>query len=168
MEPTPETSQDPRLQVAALCWRPHPVPEILMVTSLRTQRWILPKGWPHPGLSLPESAAREALEEAGVTGVVETAALGSYHYLKEKGGAGIPCQVEVFALEVTGQKRNWPEKGARELRWLADSAGGATCRRTQPAGVAAGLPPPPAPRGVNCESDWRMGCPPPRSFNPQI
>ena len=68
-----------RLQVAALCWRRRPVPEVLLVTSLRTRRWILPKGWPHPGLSLPESAAREAQEEAGVIGVADTASLGSYH-----------------------------------------------------------------------------------------
>ena len=118
MEPTLQMPHEERLQVAALCWRPHPVPELLLVTSLRTRRWILLKGWPHSGLSLAESAAREAQEEAGVTGRVGTAPLGHYHYLKEKGGAGIPCQVEVFALEVTGQKRNWPEKGARELRWL--------------------------------------------------
>ena len=64
------------LQVAALCWRRRPVPEVLLVTTLRTRRWILPKGWPHPGLSLPESAAREALEEAGVTGRIEATPLG--------------------------------------------------------------------------------------------
>jgi 8-oxo-dGTP pyrophosphatase MutT (NUDIX family) len=106
------------LQVAALCWRRRPVPEVLLVTTLRTRRWILPKGWPHPDLSLPESAAHEALEEAGVTGRIEATPLGEYHYLKEKGGLGIPCRVEVFALEVTDHRHVWPEKGARELAWL--------------------------------------------------
>ena len=101
------------LQVAALCWRRHPVPEVLLVTSLRTRRWILPKGWPHPGLSLAQSAALEAAEEAGVAGTVEAAPLGTYHYLKEKGGACIPCRVEVFTLEINSQKRSWQEKGAR-------------------------------------------------------
>ena len=37
-----------RQQVAALCWRRAPLLEILLVTSLRTKRWILPKGWPEP------------------------------------------------------------------------------------------------------------------------
>jgi 8-oxo-dGTP pyrophosphatase MutT (NUDIX family) len=107
-----------RLQVAALCWRRHPVLEVLLVTSLRTRRWILPKGWPHRGLSLAQSAAREAQEEAGITGMVDAGPLGSYHYLKEKGDTVIPCRVEVFGVAVTGQQRNWVEKGTRELAWL--------------------------------------------------
>jgi hypothetical protein len=44
--------------------------------------------------------------------------LGSYHYLKERGGHSIPCRVEVFGLEVTGHQHFWPEKGARDLLWL--------------------------------------------------
>ncbi len=115
--PTPLAHEENR-QVAALCWRRHPLPEVLLVTSLRTKRWILPKGWLHPGLSLPDSAAREALEEAGVVGMMNATPLGTYHYLKEKAGNGIPCAVTVFALEVAQQKRNWPEKGAREMLWL--------------------------------------------------
>ncbi len=108
-------------QVAALCWRPGAgrVPEVLLVTSLRSRRWILPKGWPQAGLSLAQSAAREALEEAGVTGDIAAAPLGRYHYLKEKkDGSGMPCRVEVFALHVRRQRRNWLEKDARELLWL--------------------------------------------------
>jgi 8-oxo-dGTP pyrophosphatase MutT (NUDIX family) len=112
-------------QVAALCWRQlsslnrPPAPEVLLVTSLRTRRWILPKGWPHAGLSLAQSAAREALEEAGVTGDVAAAPLGRYHYLKaKKDGGGMACRVDVFALHVRRQRRTWLEKGARELLWL--------------------------------------------------
>jgi 8-oxo-dGTP pyrophosphatase MutT (NUDIX family) len=119
-----------RLQVAALCWRKHPILEVLLVTSLTTRRWILPKGWPHPGLSLAQSAAQEAQEEAGVTGLVEPAPLGSYHYLKEKGGGAIPCRVAVFSLAVTGHQHFWTEKGARELLWLP--AGEAVRRVSEP------------------------------------
>ena len=109
---------DCRLQVAALCWRYRPVPEVLLVTSLRTQRWILPKGWPQKGLSLAQSAAAEAHEEAGVRGEVWPTPLGEYHYLKEKEGAGLPCRVQVFPLLVTGLDPDFPEKGARKLLWL--------------------------------------------------
>jgi 8-oxo-dGTP pyrophosphatase MutT (NUDIX family) len=111
-------------QVAALCWRPRvlnkgPILEILLVTSLRTRRWILPKGWQLVGLTLAQSAAREALEEAGVIGEVAAAPLGHYHYLKEKkDGSGMPCRVDVFALHMRRQRRTWLEKGARELLWL--------------------------------------------------
>jgi 8-oxo-dGTP pyrophosphatase MutT (NUDIX family) len=107
-----------RTQVAALCWRTSPVLEFLLVTTLRTRRWILPKGWPHADLSLAQSAAREALEEAGVTGEVADEPFGHYHYLKEKGGSALPCRVEIFPLHVTGNRRVFAERGARERVWL--------------------------------------------------
>jgi 8-oxo-dGTP pyrophosphatase MutT (NUDIX family) len=106
-------------QVAALCWRTRPVLEVLLITSPNSRRWILPKGWPEPGQTPAESAAREAFEEAGVTGKIGAQPIGHYHYLKEKkDGSGVPCSVEVFALAVTRQLHDWPEKGAREMAWL--------------------------------------------------
>ena len=42
--------------------------EILLVTTRQTRRWIIPKGWPIKGLKPANSAAREAFEEAGVSG----------------------------------------------------------------------------------------------------
>ena len=95
-------------QVAALCWRHSPKRgsqlEVLLITSLNSKRWIMPKGWPEPDLSPAENAAREAFEEAGVTGKISPQPIGSYHYLKErKDGGGVPCSVEVFALAVTKQ-----------------------------------------------------------------
>jgi 8-oxo-dGTP pyrophosphatase MutT (NUDIX family) len=110
-------------QVAALCWRLSPKRgsqlEVLLITSLNSKRWIMPKGWPEPDLTAAENAAREAFEEAGVTGKISPAPIGSYHYLKErKGGGGVPCSVEVFALAVTKQLDDWPEKGTRELAWV--------------------------------------------------
>lgn len=112
-------SHMPVRQVAALCWRRNPQLEVLLVTSLRSRRWILPKGWPELGLTLAESAAHEALEEAGVLGEVAPTPLGLYHYVKEKkDGALMPCDVTIFALEVKQQRRSWPEKGARQCAWL--------------------------------------------------
>jgi 8-oxo-dGTP pyrophosphatase MutT (NUDIX family) len=110
-------------QVAALCWRisrdAGPVLEVLVITSLNSKRWILPKGWPEPELTPAQSAAREAFEEAGVSGKIDAQPIGTYHYLKEKkDGSGMPCSVEVFALAVTRQLQDWPEKGAREILWL--------------------------------------------------
>ncbi len=92
--------------------------EVLLITSLRTRRWILPKGWPVLGLSLAESAAREALEEAGVVGDVATESVGRYRYVKEKKSGTTPCVVEVFPLKVTKQRRTCPKKGTREMVWL--------------------------------------------------
>ena len=79
----------------------------------------MPKGWPEPGMTAAESAAREAFEEAGVAGKVDEQPVGAYHYLKEKkDGSGLPCSVDVFALAVTRQLPDWPEKGARTLAWV--------------------------------------------------
>lgn len=101
-----------------MCWRAGP--QILLITSLTTRRWIIPKGWLAEGLTPAQAAAREALEEAGVTGKIAPEPVGQFHYLKErKDGGGMPCRVEVFALEVTGQLDDWPEKGAREMLWLS-------------------------------------------------
>jgi len=110
-------------QVAALCWRQSPKRnsqlEILLITSLNSKRWIVPKGWPEPDLSGSENAAREAFEEAGVTGKIGPQPVGTYHYLKEKkDGGGVPCSVDVFALAVNKQLDDWPEKNARELAWV--------------------------------------------------
>lgn len=107
-------------QVAALCWREHGAAlEILVITSLNSKRWIVPKGWPEPDLTPAQSAAREAFEEAGVTGDLQPATLGTYHYLKERKDGGMPCSVDVFALKVTKELDDWPEKGARQLAWLS-------------------------------------------------
>ena len=100
-------------QVAALCWRTgRRGLEVLLITSLNSKRWILPKGWPEADLTRCENAAREAFEEAGVTGKIAVQPVGHYHYLKEKReGGGIPVSVDVFALCVTRQVDDWPEKG---------------------------------------------------------
>lgn len=117
-------------QVAALCWRGE-APEVLLITSLTTKRWILPKGWPMDGLTLAQSAAREAFEEAGVEGVIDATPIGNYPYLKErKDGGAMACSVDVFAMEITGQTPDWPERGARELAWLPLDQ--ATAKVTEP------------------------------------
>ncbi|HEY7979312.1 MAG TPA: NUDIX hydrolase [Rhizomicrobium sp.] len=92
--------------------------EFLLITTRRTRRWIVPKGWPMDGRAPHAAAAREALEEAGVSGETGDKPIGSYRYFKErKTGELVPCKVDVFALKVKMQRKNWAEKDARELRW---------------------------------------------------
>ncbi|HEY4126302.1 MAG TPA: NUDIX hydrolase [Rhizomicrobium sp.] len=94
--------------------------EFLLITTRRTRRWIVPKGWPMDGRAPHAAAAREALEEAGVCGEIGEKSIGSYRYFKErKTGELVPCKVDVFALKVKQQRKNWAEKDARELRWCA-------------------------------------------------
>jgi len=113
-------SQKPRQQVAALPFRIAPQPEIMLVTSRETRRWVVPKGWPIEGRSLPEAAAREAYEEAGLDGDMSPDAVGVYHYVKrKKSGAMVLCAVSVFPMAVRQQRRKWPEKKQRLTRWFS-------------------------------------------------
>ena len=111
---------EPRVQYAALPYRNAGDDiEVLLVTSLGTKRWIIPKGWPMNGHAPHEAAAREALEEAGIEGRIGSDAIGTYRYEKRrKTGAVVPCTVEVFPLDVTGQRKHWPEKGQRKMKWF--------------------------------------------------
>lgn len=113
-------------QVAALPYVPiGPAIEVLLVTSKRRRRWILPKGWPSKHFSLPQSAAREAEEEAGVVGSVRTSPIGSYTYTKAMPtGYSVPCHVFVYPLLVRQHHLSWRERGQREIKWttLASAA----------------------------------------------
>jgi 8-oxo-dGTP pyrophosphatase MutT (NUDIX family) len=111
-----------RIQYAALPFRQRAdaTIEIMLITSRDTGRWLIPKGWPEPGLAPPETAAHEAREEGGLVGRIADRSIGSYHY--DKGlpdGSTMHCVVEVFALNVTRQMKSWPERDERTTRWFA-------------------------------------------------
>ena len=98
----------------------------MLVTSRGTGRWIIPKGWPMKRKAPYAAAAREALEEAGVVGQIGKESLGSFSHKKFlKEGQVVVCEVHVFPLEVTHQRKTWPEKGKREAQWFspAEAAG---------------------------------------------
>lgn len=108
------------VQAAALCVRPGASgPKVLLVSSLTSGRWIVPKGWPMVDRSLAEAAAQEAWEEAGVRGTLHPDSLGSFTYRKLfKDGIPVTCRCEVFRIDVTELAEDWPEKGRRKRRWL--------------------------------------------------
>lgn len=117
---SPAQARPEFLQVAALCLREGANgPEVLLVSSLNTRRWILPKGWPMDNRTLAEAALEEAWEEAGVTGTVEPASLGTFSYDKlGKRGFAVPCRCEVFRVHVATLADVWPERDRRERRWV--------------------------------------------------
>jgi len=113
----------PRTQYAALpCRLVNGRPEVLIVTSRETRRWIIPKGWAEKGVKPHDMAAREAFEEAGVRGKVKKRAIGSYDYEKRlTAKKSVLCRVFVFLLKVDEELEEWPEKGERDRRWLSPS-----------------------------------------------
>lgn len=88
--------------------------EILLVTSRRKKRWVLPKGVRELDLDAASSAAKEALEEAGIEGDLSSEKIGTYRY--EKWG-GI-CTVEVFSMAVHTSYDVWPES-YRDRSWFS-------------------------------------------------
>ena len=120
------SGSDPRNQYAALPFRSGDRIEVMLVSSRETRRWVLPKGWPMKGRKPHATAAREALEEAGLVGDISKEPIGTYHYLKRrKNGSTTPCRVTVFPMRVVRQRKSWPEKDQRVTKWfpLAEAAG---------------------------------------------
>ena len=111
----------PRRQVAALCYRKGKKgPEVLLITSRTTKRWIIPKGWPMANHSARKTARIEAYEEAGIVGKAGKEPLGEF--LSHKGlgnGFKVRTSVSVYALRAEKQSKNFPEKGERNLAWLS-------------------------------------------------
>lgn len=112
------------LQIAALCRRENPedgTPEILLVTTKGSGRWILPKGWPGRKRDAPRTALAEAWEEAGLTEarLIERP-VGEYEGVKgHDGGLAEPCRVIVYALEGGRLVDDYPEAGKRRRRWVS-------------------------------------------------
>ena len=113
-----------RVQYAALPYRrrANSRTQVMLVTSRETGRWIIPMGWPKKRKAPYASAAREALEEAGVVGEIGRDPIGSYSYEKRlKSGAVVACEVHVFPLEVKHQQKRWLEKAEREFHWFSST-----------------------------------------------
>lgn len=89
--------------------------EILLITSIRKKKWIIPKGFIEFNLTAFESAKKEAFEEAGVIGTNETIELGSFT-LKKYGGL---TKIVVYSMEVEKIKDEYPEKNLRKRKWYS-------------------------------------------------
>ena len=113
------------LQVAAVCYRRRgQAVEFLLVNTNGGGKWTSPKGDPDTSLSHGRAAEREAWEEAGVSGIVD-----SRHfclYIHSKGvfwkPPGVRAYViKAFLLEVT-QEQLPPEPGGIPVCFGPDDA----------------------------------------------
>lgn len=116
----------PRSQIAALPIRRSPTgePELLLVTTRTTRRWIVPKGWPIKGKKNHEAAAIEAREEAGVIGKAHKKPAGRYIYWKRMNDHFVLCKVALYILDVERRLEKWAEHNQRLSHWftLEDAA----------------------------------------------
>ncbi|MBV1692526.1 NUDIX hydrolase [Novosphingobium sp. G106] len=112
-------------QVGALPYRigPDGDVEVLLITSRGSGRWIIPKGNPIKGLKAHQVAAREAFEEAGISGNPSIRSLGRFYSVKQRAGQPeAETEITVYPLLVTEQFQDWPERPQRKRRWLSPIA----------------------------------------------
>lgn len=109
------------LQYGALVYRiNNDKTQVMLITSRRSQRWILPKGWPIKGLKPHQAAAQEAWEEAGIRGKVSKRPCGLYTYPKATVlGKAAPCTVILFPMELSKISNKFPESGERRRKWMS-------------------------------------------------
>jgi phosphohistidine phosphatase len=87
--------------------------EVFLITSRSNRRWIIPKGIIERNYSARNSAAKEALEEAGIRGRVAGRQLGVYRNRKQ----GRTCTVKVFPMLVSRVYKDWAEDD-RKRQWV--------------------------------------------------
>jgi len=111
---------DLRTQFAALCYRiKDDKVQVCIVTSRRSKRWIVPKGWPMQGQTPMDAAATEAFEEAGVRGKIYPRPIGVFSYYKVRSEDELPCMAVVYPLKVKKVLKRWPEERERERKWVS-------------------------------------------------
>ena len=141
-------------------------PLFLLITSRTTRRWIIPRGNPVRGLSPAQSAAQEAYEEAGLTGIVSPEAIGTYEYRKvRRNGSGIPAEVQVFALRTTIQSGHWPERHEREWCWFARDEAAEAVEEDGLKELIRGFTPPPTAASALPVAALSAPPPPPSRFS---
>ena len=87
--------------------------EFALITSRNTGRWIVPKGLVENNMTPWASAAKEALEEAGLLGAVGEKPIGQFIYTK----LDKIFHVDIYPLRVTEALDDWDEKRVRRRKW---------------------------------------------------
>jgi 8-oxo-dGTP pyrophosphatase MutT (NUDIX family) len=80
---------------------------VVLVRNSSGQRWIVPKGQPENGMTPPEVALMEAVEEGGAVGHIEPS-LQSVCQLEDG------RSLRLYAMRVSTVLKRWPEAGFRK------------------------------------------------------
>ncbi|XP_021297893.1 nudix hydrolase 12, mitochondrial [Herrania umbratica] len=106
--------------------------EVLMISSPNRSDLVFPKGGWEDDETVAEAARREALEEAGVRGILREIPLGVWEF-RSKSRQDLctlegSCRGFMFALEVTEELDIWPEQKDRDRIWLNAKEAFRLCR----------------------------------------
>lgn len=120
LRPSPSVDLD-RVHVAAVCYRVRgSEPEFLLVRT-RNGLWTFPKGGVDQDATPADAAAREAYEEAGVTGSVERRPFVSYRHCKPARTGASRNVVLVHAHLCEVQDLAPPLEEYRDPTWFTSS-----------------------------------------------
>jgi 8-oxo-dGTP pyrophosphatase MutT (NUDIX family) len=121
VQPLPEGQVLLEAGVLAYRCQKHGEPEILLVSKKRSKKWGIPKGRVESHLSFGECAAKEAFEEAGVTGYISANSVAMFRARKRTVNelSHQIIEVWVYLFEVIETRCRWPEMHKREIRWVS-------------------------------------------------
>jgi len=107
-------------QAGAMAWRiGKDGPEIVIVTSRRTGRWVFPKGGIDSGMSEAATAAQELHEEAGIIGSAADQPIGTYQTAKIRPPLIWTIEIALYPVKITEVLTDWQESTQRERRFVS-------------------------------------------------
>ncbi|PKA61322.1 Nudix hydrolase 18, mitochondrial [Apostasia shenzhenica] len=89
--------------------------QVLVISSQKGHGMMFPKGGWESDETIKQAASREALEEAGVHGHIESK-LGRWMYKSNRNN--VFYEGIMFPLNVTEELASWPEMEVRKRRWV--------------------------------------------------
>jgi 8-oxo-dGTP pyrophosphatase MutT (NUDIX family) len=139
-----------RTQFAALCWRVRKGKvQVLLITSRRRKRWIVPKGWPMDGKTPAQTALTESWEEAGVRGTASDECIGVYSYARLREGEDtVPCLAMLYPVKVKSLKKKFPEVRDRRRKWVSRKKAAKMVAEKELSRLLLGFSPPKASAGA--------------------
>ncbi|TVU29919.1 hypothetical protein EJB05_21512 [Eragrostis curvula] len=106
--------------------------EVLMISTPNRTDMVFPKGGWEDDEDVYQAACREAMEEAGVKGIIHSSALGHWVFKsKSSQTSNSPrgaCKGYIFAMEVTEELESWPEQATHNRRWVSAAEAYQLCR----------------------------------------
>jgi 8-oxo-dGTP pyrophosphatase MutT (NUDIX family) len=79
--------------------------KVMLITSRKNKKWIIPKGVIEPKMSPWASAEKEALEEAGIKGQIYRSKIAEY-VQKKWGGE---CNINIYLMRIDKIYDKWDE-----------------------------------------------------------
>jgi len=114
---SPPRDEAPR-QVAAVCYRRTPQGPIFLLVKTYDGKWTFPKGQIDFDMTEVEAAENEALEEAGVSGAIETEPFAEYRYVKGNGKNSNGPEIAVNAFLLAVSEARPPMEDWRDPEWF--------------------------------------------------